>query len=272
MSNFLFFLLFLVLSSKGIADAKETKKVSLREVLFQHKAQNKKLLRKIKPPAYSLSLDRLVKPIDYAWGYDQDDANFEQGLPIIEVDRSSEKWMVLVNFHGPAPLNISSVFDPSKRTLSWTVPLGYASYEFAHVGRIHDQLALLRAWTGGKYRKYASFIFIPPGNRTRFKIGVAAPQENIEKRWGGGVQMRMRSLPEGAIIVSLPLLEEDKSGHSKKIDLYARAKKAIQIADLNPSILKANFIGLEISPQVKTVKARQNWIKAFLHIFFKYRF
>ncbi|MCB9492861.1 MAG: hypothetical protein H6679_01150 [Epsilonproteobacteria bacterium] len=175
-----------------------------------------------------------------------DGKNFNDG-DMFEVKGETDKYLVLVNMHGDAELNTENKFAPGKRTLNWQVPLEYASLGLKTLGDTHNNQALLPEWGVSQVqakqstqrqviRNQATFTIVPPGTKLEYVIGTASEQEGLDKRLGGGVQMRMKEIPKGALAITVDIkLEEgtrgDVSREDKKIkfdETYAEAMKALQ--------------------------------------------
>lgn len=182
----------------------------------------------------------LMEPINYDYGYNEDDINFLEGisLPIKNRNVTTKKWTTLINIHGDDKnlwlgKNISGPFNPKKnRSLSWATSYEIGAHFFKHQESIHDSLALPLTWSSGKHRNYITFIVLPPHSNIEFKIGLAKEQIQDDKRQGGTVQMRLKYLPKGTILLTSPILEpikhlRDQKGY-KKIHLNLIFKTAIQ--------------------------------------------
>jgi hypothetical protein len=216
--------------------------------------------------------------IDYGYGYDTDEKNFAAASIIPVKDRKAQDWLVMVNAHGPASLNLESRYVPGTRTLSWAIPLKKAINSLTDLSSPHDRLALLKGWSGNKYRKYITFIFVPPRTPMSFKIGLAEEQEGGgEHRVGQGVQMRLRYLPAGSIAVTVPMFGEKRksirlSKGEKKINIFNRFKVAAQMARLNLKELQHNYPEKQADGYRSFSEANREWIKGFLQEFFGFRF
>ena len=245
-----------------------------REIYFPRK-ESKKKARTIETGVFVIN-----NRIDYSYNYGADERNFSESTIIPVNAKPTRDWLVLVNAHGPADLNLESRFVPGTRTLSWAVPLKNAVNSLTNLSSPHDRLALLKAWSGNKYRKYITFIFVPAGTSMSFKIGQAKEQTGGgEHREGQGIQMRLKDLPQGSIAVTLPVLGNEKQSArlhkgAKKIDIFARFKVAAQMAGLNYRSMAFNYPERDLyaGDYRSHFEAQQGWIKAFLYDFFGYHF
>jgi len=164
-------------------------------------------------------------PIIYDWGYTQSSNDFV-GL---NVDFTAETtgYVVLVNFHASAPLNLRASFHPEKRTLQWATTFDFAFFHPLDTWKsVHEALALPRHWSNDDYRKNATFMIIPPKTMMRFKIGYSKPQQSDEnpdfgkdkhlpstvekykkeeKTQGHGLQIRLHDIPKNVFLVTIPL-------------------------------------------------------------------
>lgn len=146
----------------------------------------------------------LNQELKYAYNFEKHSSNFT-GIHYV-FQGTTDQWIVFVNFHTDMILNTTDKFDPQKRTLQWQTPYTYAQKEIHHFTAIHDKLALLHAWSGGKNRNFATFVLVPPHSNLIFKFGLAAPQkDSAQKTKGGGIQLRMLNIPKGSIAVTLKL-------------------------------------------------------------------
>lgn len=175
--------------------------------------------------------------VNYSYNFDADSRNFYPGHMVYKLKTNS--WLVLVNVHGPAELNLSSSYQPGMRTLSWAIPYQLA-LGLESINRPHDDLALPTEWSGERLRKYVSFMIIPPGKQIIVKAGFATPQTGkllegrlTEERPGGGLQFRMKNIPEGTIVLRQNILttREGMSYGGKgeaKIDLHKAFLNALK--------------------------------------------
>ncbi|MBM3468691.1 MAG: hypothetical protein FJX71_04595 [Alphaproteobacteria bacterium] len=192
-----------------------------------------------KQPIMSLPQDqRIIKIpeyISYAYNFEADDRNFVEGLHHIK-GKTKRDATVLVNIHSGSPLNISSTYKPGMRTLSWATPYEAALRQaMSALSHAHDQSALLTSWTGNKLRTFVSFVIIPKGIDMEFKIGYASPQASrrddksvTESRPGGGMQMRLKYLPAGTIVLTEPLIMTPKAKGKGTYSLKKILETAIQ--------------------------------------------
>jgi|GEM_PF-1811423 len=184
-----------------------------RTPVFGHKEKhNPKVLV---PHEVKVGVNVMPQEINYAYGFEADKANFVPG-EFKQTQGITKDWFVLVNVHTDMPLNVTNVFDRDKRTLKWGSPFENARVNFFKIGDPHQQSALVRDWTQGKHRRNVSFVFIPPNTQVEYIIGYASPQEGAEFRdqAGGGMQMRLKSLPAGTIVLDSKLVGEQQLGKS----------------------------------------------------------
>lgn len=183
---------------------------------------------------------KIPQAISYSRNFDADDVNFMPGLHYV-MGKTKREATVLVNIHDGSPLNISSTYKKGTRTLSWATPYEAAlSQAMSSVSHAHNQSALLTSWTGHKERTFVSFIIIPKDTEMEFKIGYAAPQtatrsykdsnykDNPESRPGGGMQMRLNSLPAGAIVLTESLVTSSKTQGKANYSLEKIFKTALE--------------------------------------------
>ena len=200
--------------------------------------------------------------IPYTFCYAKDHAKFV-GTPT-EFEGITGKWFVLVNFHSEAPFNDYRNFDPvrdrGKRSLCWGTPYDNVisfSGGLQTLNDILERLALLTSWSGGTVRQFVSFIFVPPGSAVKFMIGYAAPQEGrlssktkddeamgAESRPGFGMQVRWATLPDGTIILTLPLFQFADHSREGKRKGGGRGNKKFSLSSVTSAVLdvyKRNF-------------------------------
>ncbi len=192
---------------------------------------HKKKINNKKMRTIQSSVFFITDPINYSYGYDDDAKNFSADSLQEVKEVFTKEWLIFVNIHGSAPLNVTSIYKQDYRTLSWVTPLKWATNSINSLNAPHEKLALLKEWSNHKYRKYITFIFIPPHTSMSFKIGLAAPQAGVkEYRNGYGVQIRLKSLPTKSIVCTLPLLRTSQlslSKSEKKIKMIPLIKEAI---------------------------------------------
>ncbi len=181
-----------------------------------------------------------IRPWDKKSNYDTDDVNFaidqlDARIDEICIDKTVA-WTVLVNMHANVPLVWGgNVPRGDSRSLSWTVPYLIAVDQFKTVGDVHTKSALPLSWGQGKYRNMVSFLFIPPNSKLEFKIGYAKEQTDsvyLYDRTGYGVQMRLKSIPAGTIVVTNPLVNSEQKKRSKeykKLDLQQNLQHALDV-------------------------------------------
>ena len=193
----------------------------------------------------------LNKNLDNSFGYSRDDVNFaslkegsfEAHDPKEEGEYPSfretlKEPLVLVNVHdGKLELYLgpqeSGVFIPGKhRSLSWAVP--YENARHLHTQEdVHHASALPLDWSAGKHRSKVTFMVVPEGATIEYKIGSAAPQEGSRDpfRSGGGVQMRLKGVPKGTMLLTKNLIDKRDFSAPKGLrgirlhDLYEQALK-----------------------------------------------
>ena len=178
-------------------------------------------------------LVRISSALDYSYGYAKSLACFMNENRWVD-NEATKKWLVLVNIHHPdVPLNTTNAYVPGTRTLQWATPLSYAASRLNKANRGHDLLALPKDWSRGQLRSRVTFIFIPPKTKMSFYIGYASPQTDttlLDPRSGGGVQMRLRFVPAGAIVMETALLQKSskrsQSRDQHPIDLPNIARRA----------------------------------------------
>ncbi len=154
--------------------------------------------------------------------YDLDDVNFIEDS-ISSFEGITKDWVVLVNIHSNMPLNLTNRYQPKMRTLSWVTPFWFAKNHFSRLGYAHDKLALPKDWSKSQYRKQISFILVPPQTELSFKYGFAKEQKGyLDERLGTGLQMRLKYLPKGSVVLTGPLLQESQihlSKEEKRVDI-----------------------------------------------------
>jgi len=162
----------------------------------------------------------IEKEIDYSYAYDKERAKFEPGLKNV-IGKTSRTYTVLVNFHEGNTLNLTSLYDPNKRTLIWGVPYQIAlNQAMSMAEHAHDQSALLTSWSSGNLRGFISFVIIPQDTEMQFLIGAASPQNDaLEYRPGQGMQIRLKYLPKGTIVLTQDLAKVQK-GEKETLDLH----------------------------------------------------
>jgi hypothetical protein len=213
----------------------------------------------------------LNENIDYTYSFEADRSKFK-GFPFL-AETQTTKWTVLVNFHGNMLLNTSNVFDPKKRTLSWAAPYSIASQVY-QIGKVHSGLALPVDWSRGKLRKNITLIFIPPNSNISFLIGYAKEQigaDFLDPRSGGGVQMRLKSLPTGTITITLPLFgatsPKSIDGNARKIYLEPIFFEALNHARTKGFISSPDAKAIAISSEpVSNALDYQSWLKEFFNL------
>lgn len=191
-----------------------------------------------------------IRPWDKKSSYDADDVNFTGDIQ--SVDITTANWTVLVNMHANVPLIWGGKIPKGEnRSYGWAVPYHIAVNAFKETGDVHTKSALPLAWSRGKYRNMVSFLLIPPLSRLTFKIGYAKPQADSTyafDRLGWGVQMRLKEIPAGTIIITEPLVLEQQLGREKEfkaINLPENLAKALH--DFNESDDRNNAHIPEIS-------------------------
>jgi hypothetical protein len=154
----------------------------------------------------AIKVAKIHDEVKYSYNFDHDSVNFtgtHYGYKAV-----TDKWLVLVNFHGEAELNTSNTYDPNKRTLQWGAPYSYAAKHIHDFTAIHEKLALLKAWSQGKAREFVTFVLVPPRSEIFFKFGIAGTQidqTTQERQEGGGKQLRLLNVPIGTICISLKI-------------------------------------------------------------------
>lgn len=145
-------------------------------------------------------------------------------------------WLVLVNVHGPQELNLSSDYDPNKRTLQWGTPYDNAVHTITKGRSAHDASALLRDWSNNAVRKFVTFVCVPPHSELQFWSGYALPQHggptDHDSRPGGGVQWRLKGLPKGTITLTTHLFpstgDDDPNKRRTKEDKDVHLRERLQ--------------------------------------------
>lgn len=178
-----------------------------------------------------------IRPWDGKNSYDVDDVNFTE-TPKNE-RLKSKRWVVLVNMHSNVPVIFGGAFPKGpSRSYAWAVPYGIAVKQFSDLGSVHSLSALPLDWSGGGYRQLVSFLLVPPGTPMEFKIGYAKEQveKDFEKvkieydRSGFGVQMRLKYIPKGTIIITGRLVSKQqikRAKEQKRIDIERSFKIAL---------------------------------------------
>lgn len=168
----------------------------------------------------------IKEQISYSYNYDADDKNFLPGL-LSEKGKTIRDYTVFINIHNGSLLNLSSKYVRGTRTLSWATPYEAALRQaMSAIKHPHEQSALLTAWTNKQLRTYISFVIIPKGTEMEFKIGYASPQRSSEEgyaqefREGGGMQLRLKYLPAGTIVLTESLSEGDIIHEKSTFNLY----------------------------------------------------
>lgn len=211
----------------------------------------------------NIQLTILNEDIPYSYGYDTDDVNFTASPTEYVGKVKTGKTFILLNFHGDTPLHTFRTFeavrDAGKRTFKWGSPCDYAtdiSKGMKTLGDVLNQLALLLPWSDEKVRKTVSIILIPGGTPLRFKIGQAALQYRMgeymvynesaqtcpvfkEIRVGGGVQIRLETLPKGTVILSAPVLQFQDHDRRTKRYSYTKEEKSFDLKPVLTTILSA---------------------------------
>lgn len=176
--------------------------------------------------------------VDLTRNYDADDANFMPGL-IAFKGTTKRKYSVFVNIHGGGELQTGAwIPGKTKRSLTWLVPYEQALIQaMSHTQHAHQQSALLTSWSGHTVRNFVSFVIIPQDTLMEFKIGYASPQASKkakEVRPGGGMQIRLKYVPKGTIVLTEQLTAGDQSKTYEK----GTGKKGKQTFNL-PNLLKS---------------------------------
>lgn len=194
-----------------------------------------------------IEVKTLPQEINYAYGYENDRVNFEGNY--LEARGETKDWFVLVNVHSKMDLNLTNQFDPNKRTLKWATPYENANHTMYKLGDPHSQSALLRDWTGGKFRGEVSFILIPPHKMVEYTIGYAKPQEGgkFNSESGYGLQLRFKNLPEGTIVLDTPLITERQHGKAKAQKTFSLKKLLSSAIESYNAQYKANPIPESLS-------------------------
>ncbi len=185
---------------------------------------------------------QVAREIEYQYGWhsndsNSDDSNFE--TPPVAFSGVSKDWIVLVNTHNEDKLHLGAAdqqrFTPGiHRSLKWATPYQFLAGCIKNVNQIHDKAALPLAWSSGKLRPFVTFIILPQGTRLIFKPGLAKDQTiAAEVRYGGGFQMRLFDLPQGAILLTEKLFDEKKQDLAKpkgqkEMSLSDKLKNAIE--------------------------------------------
>ena len=166
----------------------------------------------------------LEQKIDYSYGYEEDKTNFVEGL--IDEEGETKDFLVLVNMHTDMPLNTTNEYNPKKRTLKWGLPYENAYYNLFRTQDAHKNSALLREWTSGGFREKVSFVIIPPEKKIAFAIGYAKEQsgQKYGKEEGYGMQMRLKNLPEGTIVITTNLVIKDQKNKPKRSKSFSLKK------------------------------------------------
>jgi hypothetical protein len=184
--------------------------------------------------------------LNYNYGYETDvNGRGPQGKKFNEdnprtVVGTTRDWFVLINVHDDRPINLTNVFSPDKNQLPWGTPYENALFNMKATtkGGIHDLSALLSGWTNtapGQLRGRVSFILVPPGSPMEFAIGTASPQEGKEFRPGQGMQMRLKGLPAGVIILDQEINAKPtrKGGSEEKASFGLQPMLEKAITDYN---------------------------------------
>ena len=156
----------------------------------------------------------IKEEISHARSFKEDDKNFMKGLLFVK-GKTIRPYTVFINIHDGSFAQTTPVWTSKvKRTFQWEVPYEQALRQaMSALHHSHEQSALLISWTGRKTRQYISFVIIPKNTQMEFKIGYAAPQSGVaqtysnlstetEFRPGGGMQIRLKYLPKGTIILT----------------------------------------------------------------------
>ncbi len=185
----------------------------------------------------------LNTPLDTSRDYPTDDNCFVQDtdpltgalMPITPNVMTTQNWVVLVNTHTSDLLYESGTFDRKRhRSLNWAAPYDFSTKYLKNQENIHESLALPLDWSRGDLRSYVTFIVLQPRTQLEFKIGYVKPAvSGADSRMGHGVQVRLKGLPAGTILLTMPLFGENKKdlakskGH-RNINLISLFKQAIE--------------------------------------------
>jgi hypothetical protein len=190
----------------------------------------------------------LEEEYPYSYGYANDAKNFKEDRE--EFEGITSRDLVFLNFHGLAPLgNPNKAFVPGSRSLSWLTPYSCTLETGAFTKQtVHNNLALLKAWSNSALRSFVSFIIIPKNSKLNFQIGSASEQQN-EKEFvpGGGLQFRIKSLPKETIVLTEILAhKKDKDVKKETFDLSQKFENAVQRYNQdNPRNEIPNTLGTE---------------------------
>jgi hypothetical protein len=215
-------------------------KVLSRERSEEERArqESKRIAEEKRQKLLKEKINVLEIPLDYSWGWNDADTSFTDDSPETFTG-AAQDWVVLVNTHTTAPLfygeAISGQWNKTFRSLMWAAPYQVAAPCMKSIENVHQSLALPLTWSDEKHRGFVTFILIPPDSIITYKIGNAKEQKDIktgEERWGGGIQMRLKGLPAGTILLTEPLFNENKPQAEgkgrKKIDFQGLLVDAIR--------------------------------------------